>query len=362
MSQHAVEVLLIEDNPGDARLIREMLVDEGVAGFNLTHVDRLSRGLELASGEGVDLILLDLSLPGSHGLETFTTLRMQSPGKPVIVLTGIDDETLAVRAVQEGAQDYLVKGRVDGTALVRSMRYAIERKKSEERLKEAASTTCQTVLKASHDIRNGIDALQATVVHLRGGEFGPCTADQQRLLDALVLQIEHLRDGINDVLDLQELHSGMVPFSFEASDLNAIFTQVAERLRSVPDAVTPAPIVLELDPALPPVRVDHAQLAQACLHLVSAAVRRSRGTPVSVRTSAGKHVVDASISYEGSKTPRDAVRIRAPEPGENLNDSADLGFAIAEEVIRAHHGRLWEESLQGRRAVHFVLPAEESGA
>ena len=125
-----LDVLLIEDNPGDARLIREMLNDVPAARLRLHHADRLAAGLKCL--DGVDVVLLDLSLPDSQGLQTFQRVREQAPSVPVVVLTGLDDETVAVRAVQEGAQDYLPKGQVDGQLLVRSMRYAIERKRAEE--------------------------------------------------------------------------------------------------------------------------------------------------------------------------------------------------------------------------------------
>jgi PAS domain S-box-containing protein len=125
-----LNVLLVEDNPGDARLIREMLNDVPAARLRLHHADRLAAGLERL--DGVDVVLLDLSLPDSQGLETFRRLRDRAPEMPIVVLTGLADETLAVRAVQEGAQDYLPKGQVDGQLLVRSMRYAIERQRAEE--------------------------------------------------------------------------------------------------------------------------------------------------------------------------------------------------------------------------------------
>ncbi len=125
-----LDVLLVEDNPGDARLIREMLSDVPTAGLRLHQADRLATGLERLGG--MDVVLLDLTLPDSHGLETFQRVRAHAPSMPVVVLTGLDDETVAVRAVQEGAQDYLPKGQVDGQLLVRSMRYAIERKRAEE--------------------------------------------------------------------------------------------------------------------------------------------------------------------------------------------------------------------------------------
>ena len=135
MNAPIATVLLVEDNPGDARLIREMLAEDDSRAFKLRHADRLSHGLDcLATGE-FGLVLLDLSLPDSFGIDTFTTVFTRAPRVPIIVLTGTDDETLALSAVKTGAQDYLIKGKVDGSLLVRAMRYAIERKQVEQALR-----------------------------------------------------------------------------------------------------------------------------------------------------------------------------------------------------------------------------------
>ena len=128
------KVLLIEDSPGDARLLRVFLAEAPGAGFDLEHVDLLSTGLNRLAQGGIDLVLLDLSLPDSLGLETFAKAHAGAPQVPIIVLSGLDDESLAIKTVHEGAQDYLVKGQVDSRLLVRSMRYAIERKRAEEAL------------------------------------------------------------------------------------------------------------------------------------------------------------------------------------------------------------------------------------
>ena len=109
-SHTPIRALLIEDNPGDARLIEEILRDAGVAhaAVELAHADRLALGLEQLRKRVTDVLLLDLTLPDSHGFDTFTTAHTQVPDVAIVVLSGLDDETLAVRAVQEGAQDYLV--------------------------------------------------------------------------------------------------------------------------------------------------------------------------------------------------------------------------------------------------------------
>ncbi len=129
-----IRVLLIEDNPGDARLIQLMLREAGNGLFSAEHVDRLEQGIQRLGSGDVDIVLVDLSLPDSQGLQTFARLHGAAPHVPIVVLTGLDDTTVAVQAVHEGAQDFLVKGRVDGQLLARAIRYAIERKRMTEQL------------------------------------------------------------------------------------------------------------------------------------------------------------------------------------------------------------------------------------
>jgi diguanylate cyclase (GGDEF)-like protein len=139
-------VLLIEDNPGDARLIREMLMEGEDPLFRLDCVGRLSQGLEYLETRGAGLILLDLSLPDSLGFETFLRVYAHSPKVPIIVLTGHDDQSVALSAVKTGAQDYLVKGKLDRELLLRSMQYSIERKRYQEQLEFQANYDALTGL------------------------------------------------------------------------------------------------------------------------------------------------------------------------------------------------------------------------
>lgn len=122
-----IRVLLVEDNPGDVRLIKEMLQEVKSSTIEITCVIRLEEALEAVTSSPVTIVLLDLNLQDSTGIETFIRLRDLAPDIPVVVLSGLDDENAAVSAMQEGAQDYLVKSAITGTHLIRSIRYAIER-------------------------------------------------------------------------------------------------------------------------------------------------------------------------------------------------------------------------------------------
>src|SRR5690348_3379803 len=139
-------VLLIEDNPGDVRLIREMIGEDAEAPFVVQVADRLAAGLEHLSTSETALVILDLSLPDSFGFETFAKVYAHSPAVPIIVLTGNDDDALALSAVKHGAQDYLVKNRLDRELLVRSMRYSIERKRYQVELEHQANYDALTGL------------------------------------------------------------------------------------------------------------------------------------------------------------------------------------------------------------------------
>ena len=132
MDKKNVKILLIEDNPGDARLIRELLSEGKGMDFQMEWANGLTTGLNNLSVDEFDIILVDLGLPESQGLDTFTNIYAYASSIPIIILTVLNNENIAIKAVHEGAQDYLIKDQVDADSLVRSMQYAIERKKTEK--------------------------------------------------------------------------------------------------------------------------------------------------------------------------------------------------------------------------------------
>jgi len=137
MKNNPISILLVEDNPRDVALLKEMLSEVNTVQFELTHCNMLSSALTLLSKESFGIILLDLSLPDGNGLDTVVRTHAAVPNVPIVVMSGLGDEELAVRALHEGAQDYLVKDQVDSNLLIRAIRYAIERKQAEDALRKA---------------------------------------------------------------------------------------------------------------------------------------------------------------------------------------------------------------------------------
>lgn len=140
-TQKFLKVLLIEDDPQVANLISRVLTSNSTSAFQVEHFDRLETALRRISRKNnVELILLDLTLPDASGIDTFLKVHSQAGDIPIVVMTGLNDETIAVRAVHEGAQDYLVKGHFDNQLLIRALLYAIERGRLQKELKAMSLT------------------------------------------------------------------------------------------------------------------------------------------------------------------------------------------------------------------------------
>ncbi|MBM4446484.1 MAG: PAS domain S-box protein [Chloroflexi bacterium] len=161
-STQPIKILLIEDNPGDIRLIREMLAGVPDASWELQSVGQLSTGLECVAKQQPNVILLDLGLPDSQGLDTLHKTFTRIKGIPIVVLTGLDDEGVGIEAVRHGAQDYLVKRLLSGLALWRAISYAIERKQMEDELREAKEFAESLITSA----RDGVSVLDSNGVHI----------------------------------------------------------------------------------------------------------------------------------------------------------------------------------------------------
>lgn len=224
----SINILLVEDNPADARLVQETLLE--TAGgqpsrsrFRLTVADCLSAGQDLLTQGNVDVILLDLSLPDSDGLDTLLNISAQAPTLPIIVMTGLDDESVTMGALQAGAQDYLIKGELDSNLLVRAIRYAIERKKAElalreheKQLQQLNQTLEQRVKEQTAEVRRLASDLTLAEQHERYRIAHILHDDLQQRLYAIQMQLAFLNGGLEienpairkDVAELAEQLEG----------------------------------------------------------------------------------------------------------------------------------------------------------
>jgi diguanylate cyclase (GGDEF)-like protein/PAS domain S-box-containing protein len=210
MSSKSIKILLlVEDNPGDARLLREMFNEEGAHNMEMTHALCMKEAERHLAEREVDLILLDLGLPDAEGVTAVRRVRVAAPRVPLVVLTGRDDESLAALALQEGAQDYLIKGQIDSRGLLRALRYAIERKTMEEALfveKERAQVTLNSIGDAvvCTDISGNITFLNFVAEKMTGWSWqeaaGHPMAEVFQILDAMSRELApHTMNLVVDV-------------------------------------------------------------------------------------------------------------------------------------------------------------------
>jgi diguanylate cyclase (GGDEF)-like protein/PAS domain S-box-containing protein len=194
MNKKPIKVLLlVEDNPADVRLLREMFHEQSSHHTELTQVETMGQAEKHLAGGAVDIILLDLGLPDAQGLESIRRARAVAPRVPLVVLTALDDESMAARALQAGVQDYLIKGQIDARGLLRALRHAVERKSMQEELyeeKERAQVTLNSIGDAviCTDISGNITFLNLVAVRMTGWSrdeaAGRPMAEVFRVLDA----------------------------------------------------------------------------------------------------------------------------------------------------------------------------------
>ena len=146
MSPPPIRLLLVEDSAADADLLKHALAEASAESFQVTHVEMMAEAVHRLSNDSFDAILLDLSLPDSHGVKTVPQVNAAAPHLPIVVMTGLDDEATALEAVRQGAQDFLIKGHGDGRLVARAIRYAMERKQAEQQLKALNETLEQRVV------------------------------------------------------------------------------------------------------------------------------------------------------------------------------------------------------------------------
>jgi phosphoserine phosphatase RsbU/P len=376
MDAQPIRILLVEDDQGDARLLREMLAEAGAELSELVWSQRLDEALQCLSAEIFDVILLDLSLPDSQGLETFTSVYVHSPDVPIVVLTGLDDTSTALTAMGGGAQDYLVKGHVDGQLLMRAIRYAIERQRLAEALEQSRQEQLtlkdQFLSHVSHELRSPLTAIHGFVSILLDGLGGDLTPKQREYLDITLRNTNQLKMMIGDLLDATRLQVSKLVIEPQCLSLLDVVPEILQTMVLNADAKHLA-LSADLCGFLPPVHADPQRIRQILTNLIDNAIKF---TP-----EHGEVHVQISLYEVNPAFLRVAVRDTGcgigPEALEMIFDrlyqetnaletsrkGLGLGLYISRELVTAHGGCIWVESQPEQGSTFFftlpVLPLKE---
>jgi sigma-B regulation protein RsbU (phosphoserine phosphatase) len=371
----AVRILLVEDNPGDARLLRESLREAHSLDFTLSHAETLGAGLRALEDGATDVVLLDLSLPDAHGIETVERMLAAAPALPIIVLSGLADETVAVHAVQAGAQDYLVKGSVDGATLARAIRYAMQRKRLESeralllRNEQEARAVAEAAVRArdevlrivAHDIGNSLSAVKIHAMVLERTLSADPAQDEARkrtqAIRHLTGQMDRLRQ---DLLDVAAIEAGRLSFEPDEVALEEVVRDVAE---AVSETAAEKGMALEIaiPPELGPLWVDRERLHQVLSNLMGNAAKFTPADGrIAVSAAEEGEMVRVSVADTGPGIPAEhlaQVFDRFWQARSTRRAGAGLGLAIARGIVEAHGGEIEVRSEPGAGSVFsFTLP------
>jgi signal transduction histidine kinase len=358
-----MRVLLIEDNPDHAELIQEYLATLTHPSVSWEHADTLAGGVARAQAGEFDAVLLDLKLPDSDLGETVPRLVAQVPAMPIIVLTSLNDLDLGLRAVQQGAQDYLVKTQLSGELLIRSLHYAIERKRYANELQRYANDLQRSneelhhfARTVAHEIRTPLLVVQILHKVLK--------QDYVTVFDPETVHLLEQAEGV--VSSIQELVSDLLSFARIGGERNfqpvAVGEVVEEVLHNLTVATQTKGALIHYED-LPTVSADRTLLRQLFQNLIANALKyQEENTPelwIRAYMEDDKWVFSVQDNGIGFP-PEDAQRIfrmfeRAHDREKYMGTG--IGLAFCKRIVEQHGGRIWAESKPGQGSTfYFTLP------
>jgi signal transduction histidine kinase len=372
-------VLLVEDNSGDARLIREMVKEQSSLNVELANATCMAGAEDYLAGHSVDIILLDLGLPDAQGLEAVRRAHGAAPRVPLVVLTGMDDESLATQALHEGAQDYLIKGQIETRGLLRAIRYAIERLSA-----ETQEAQLQAKLRQAEKLE-AIGTLASGVAHELNNFLTPIIMMTELVLSDMSEQDPHyvlLRRVVDAGGKAAEIVQRILAFGrsddmpLDVLDISTVLREAVEFIRTIlPGSIT---LHAEIDDFAGMVRGDRTQLTQVLINLATNArdaIGAKAGTvwislsrlgadsarPV-LRVGAIPRGTYAVLTVRDTGSGMDETTIRRIyEPfftTKSVGKGTGLGLSVTHGIVAGHGGEIQVDSAPGRGTIFSIyLPA-----
>jgi signal transduction histidine kinase len=389
-----ITILLVEDNPGDVDLIKIMLSEVEDFAFEVENIDRLARAISSLRVRSIDVVLLDLLLPDSQGLDSLLAIHSEIPTVPIVVLTIFDNEEMGIKAVQAGAQDYLIKDRVEPRSLVRSLLYAMERHQMEVELRkqrddlesllqeradllsreqearheaeEANDLKSKFLAMVSHELRTPLTSIKGFITTLLAEDISWDINEQQEFINIVGEETEKLAELVEQLLEVSRLQGGVLRIQAEPRHLQTIFDTAMVQLQIL---TINHKFVLDLPPNLPMVAADTRRLSQVITNLVDNAVKYSAPeTLIAISARKVGKAIRIDVRDQGDGIPQEAHTavfepFRQLERSQGIEKGAGLGLAICKGLIEAHSGRIWVESSSSQGTViSFTIPVAEQGA
>jgi len=365
MSDKHTKILLIEDNPAYARLVQKMLAVSSQVEYQIECADRLSTGLKyLAKGE-YDVVLVDLGLPDSKGLDTLDKVYAQAPAVPIVVLTGIDDEALAVQAVRQGAQDYLVKGDIDSKTLWRVMRYAVERRQMQARLVQAEKMSALGTMAAgvAHELLNPMMGMlnftQYCLKHT--AESDP----RYPVLQDIERETRRCADIVGNITTFSRTGK-QGKEGYQKESFATIIEQVV-RLLSYRIEKEHVSLTQDVDENTPGIWMEANSMQQVLLNLISNALdalAESQQKEIHIEVHREDDFIQLTVADSGrGLAPESLEKIYEPFfTTKPIGRGTGLGLATSRSIIESHGGNITCESKLGVGTIFkIILPIKTRG-